>query len=98
MRIIGAELAGSIIVNMTFLKDEGLIEPVSAYNVQPGQRTPLRFYSVEFDLVVIVNGRNLRYEARWPKSLNVESEGHLTDNVVAQGQICIAASFKPGTA
>jgi hypothetical protein len=44
-------------------------------------------YKVEFELVMIVNGRNLRYEARWPK--NGQARG--------TAQVCIAAAFKPGT-
>jgi len=55
------------------------------------------YYAIEFELVMIVDGRNLRYEARWPKSTAVGAipEGQ---RVHARGQICIAAAFDPGTA
>jgi hypothetical protein len=81
---------------MTFLKDEGHIEleAPSMYCTDPDAKP---FWSVEFELVMIVDGRNLRYEARWPApgkdKLPVENQ-----TVHAQGQICIAAAFRPGTA
>jgi hypothetical protein len=83
---------------MTFLREEGHIklqEP-SVYSTYQGPKAP-RYWSVEFQLVMIVEGRNLRYEARWP----LPSEDEQTSQgptVHATGQISIAAAFKPGTA
>jgi len=79
----GAQQAGVVISDMTKLVKAGvfpLITPESGMRGKP-------HYKVEFELVMIVNGRNLRYEARWPKG------GQATGT----SQICIAAAFKPGT-
>jgi hypothetical protein len=94
---IGAELAGSIEADMTFLKDEGRIQPKlpSEYSTFRGSQTP--HWEVSFDLVMIVDGRNLRYEARWPSLTDAEAGSH-QQSVQAKGQICIAAAFQPGTA
>jgi hypothetical protein len=49
-------------MDMTFLRDQGLISVT-----KPLPDTPCQdFYDVELELVMIVNDRNLRYEARWP--------------------------------
>ncbi|KAF5857425.1 hypothetical protein ETB97_005772 [Aspergillus alliaceus] len=56
----GVEEAGRIVVDMTYLKDEGHIVPIRP----PGGN---RHYLIEFDLVVIVDGRNLQFEARYPR-------------------------------
>ena len=83
---------------MTFLKDQGLIqpEPPSVYSTHYGTKAA-HFWSVTFQLVMIVEGRSLRYEARWPAPKNNEPIVYNQD-VHAKGQICIAAAFKPGTA
>jgi hypothetical protein len=44
-------------------------------------------YRIEFELVMIIDERNLRYETRWPRGGEAR----------AYGQICIAAAFRPGT-
>jgi hypothetical protein len=94
----GAEIAGSIEVDMSFLKDLGYIQPTepSESSVHYGKKNK-RYYLVEFDLVMILDGRNLRYEARWPPSKQLEKFGQ-AQKVQASGQICVAAAFKPGTA
>ena len=68
---------------MTFLKTRGLIQPT-----QPEEGTRGKpHYKVEFELVMIIGGRNLRYESRYPAGGPVHG----------QGQTCIAAAFEPGT-
>lgn len=79
----GAEIAGRIIADMSFLVTEGRIEAIEP---DPGV-SGKRHYKIEFELVMIIDGRNLRYEARWPVGGEVRSGG----------QICIAAAFRPGT-
>jgi hypothetical protein len=68
---------------MTFLKDEGIIQPTYPERGLKGKP----HYKVEFELVMIIDGRNLRYEARYPAGGEVKG----------RGQICIAAAFEPGT-
>ncbi|KAF9888242.1 hypothetical protein FE257_008811 [Aspergillus nanangensis] len=78
----GKEEAGRIIVDMTYLKTQGLIEPVKARGVKKP------FYEVVFDLVVIItNHCNLKFEARYPSGSTAE------ESVQERGQICIAAAF-----
>jgi len=95
-RLIGAELVGSIIADMTFLMTEGHIQPELPSEFSKYSNSEGRHWAVTFDLVMIVDGRNLRYEARWPPSKDDEMSQQQV--VHAQGQICIAAAFKPGTA
>jgi hypothetical protein len=78
-----AHVAGQITADMTFLVTEGRVMPT-----EPEEGIAnMRHYKIEFELVIIVNGRNLRYEARWPRG--GKCRGY--------GQICMAAAFKPGT-
>jgi hypothetical protein len=83
---------------MTFLKDEGHIklQGPSFYSTYKGPKPP-KHWSVEFQLVMIVDGRNLRYEARLPMP-SATTTGPRGQTVHARGQISIAAAFKPGTA
>src|SRR5438128_2561274 len=82
---------------MTFLRELGylqLTEP-SGSSVNHGNLNK-SYYSVEFDWVMILEGRNLRYEARWPPADQLDKYGQ-TQTVRAFGQVCIAAAFRPGT-
>lgn len=92
---IEAEIAGKIEVDMTFLRDDGHIEPVLPSEFSIKSRAP--YWAVEFDLVMVVEGRSLHYEARWPPSGD-EMRASQPQKVHAHGQVSIAAAFKPGTA
>lgn len=81
----GHEQAGHILVDMTFLKDDPDFCPVKP---APGGKGQIH-YRVEFDLVIKINGRNLRFEARYPGGENGILRG--------ERQFSIAASFQPGT-
>jgi len=85
----GAYEAGRIITDFTFLKDEGLISPIISQQRKKGGGVTRSYYVVQYDLVVIVEGRNLRYEARYPSGADGK-----TMNVV---QTSIASAFRPGT-
>ena len=80
---------------MSFLRDDKHIQPSlpSVYSTKRGQNE--YHWDVEFDLVMIIEGRNLYYEARWPQSSGMEPSIH--QEVRGRGQVCIAAAFKPGT-
>ncbi|KAE9363645.1 hypothetical protein N431DRAFT_422567 [Stipitochalara longipes BDJ] len=78
-----AELAGTIKADMTPLVRSGKIPltlPEDGFEGAP-------HYRIEFELVMIINGRNMRFEARWPRGGEVQGST----------QICIAAAFRPGT-
>jgi hypothetical protein len=77
-------VAGVIEVDMTPLVNGHRIKATEPEEGYEGKR----HYRIDFELVIIVNGRNLRYEARWPVGGEVRVE---------QKQVCIAASFRPGT-
>jgi hypothetical protein len=79
-----AQLAGTILVDMTFLRTENKIQPV---NKQAGQLGRSQYWRVEYELVAVVDGRNLRYYARWPPGGAVKG----------MCQVGIAAAFLPGT-
>ncbi|KIM98784.1 hypothetical protein OIDMADRAFT_181289 [Oidiodendron maius Zn] len=81
----GAEEAGRITADLTFLKTNNQIKPTIATNEKGKQ---LSYYEVEFDIWLIIEGRNLRFEARSPVNKN---------EVSASADFCIAAGFSPGT-
>jgi hypothetical protein len=70
---------------MTFLKTQRIISPI---NPDPDVKGS-RHYRVDFVLVIIIDGRNLRFEARYPSG----PEGR----VHTSGRFSIAAAFVPGT-
>ena len=76
-------MAGVIVVDMAPVIQSGRIKRTYPEEGFLGKA----HYYIEFELVLIVKGRNLRYEARWPRGGEVRG----------QGQICIAAAFQPGT-
>lgn len=82
---------------MTFLRDEARIQPegpseFSEFSEEPGKL----HWAVHFELVMIIEGRNLRYQARWPMKRDLHAGQQPAVRV--EGQICIAAAFQPGTA
>ncbi|KAF7893695.1 uncharacterized protein EAF02_001233 [Botrytis sinoallii] len=79
----GATVVGIIETDMTFLKEQNLIQPVEP---EEGVRAK-RHYKVGYELVMIVNDRNMRWEARYPAGGKVQGTG----------QVSIAAAFVPGT-
>jgi hypothetical protein len=81
--ILDAELAGTIKADMTQLVRSGKIQ--LTHPEEGSEGAP--HYRIEFELAMIINGRNLRFEARWPQGGEVQGST----------QICIAAAFRPGT-
>jgi len=77
------QVAGKIISDMTWLRDKKIIKP---QNPEPG-KDGVPYFKVEYELAAIVEGRNLRYEARYPAGGKVQKSQ----------QISIAAAFRPGT-
>ena len=94
-------MAGQIVVDMSFLHERGhiFLQPPSLSSTKPYRSQRDCHWEVEFDLVMIVDGRNLYYEARWPPSQVVDGETVTPEAqaVQARGQTCIAAAFQPGT-
>jgi hypothetical protein len=99
----GAQLAGSISTDMSFLRDEGYIR-ITQPEINRWTQCPMGkpHYRVEYDIVVIVENRNLRYETRWPSRQAVYASDQVlalpeTPEVKQRGQLSLAAAFHPGT-
>ncbi|KAH7377574.1 hypothetical protein BKA64DRAFT_736873 [Cadophora sp. MPI-SDFR-AT-0126] len=104
----GVQLEGKIITKMTFLEDKkhiSLIKPAPDVN---GVVKGKPHYRVEYDLVPIIEKRNLRIEARWPVQPLSDadadrSEGspskrrRVEQNTIQTTLVSIAAAFEPGT-
>jgi len=83
---LGSMIAGTIQADMTFLRTNNLIQPITAANYEGKLYT---YYEITFDLYIIIEGRTLRFEARSPQHRG---------EVEASTKFCIAAGFVPGTA
>ena len=82
----GAERLGKIMVDLTQLRDQ----PDKYLRTEDNSdRIAHTFWEIEFDLCLIIDGRNLRFEARSPEN---------PDQVTSSRNFSIAASFVPGTA
>ncbi|EXJ88661.1 hypothetical protein A1O1_05592 [Capronia coronata CBS 617.96] len=82
----GAQEEGRILADLTFLRTQNHIEPKTETNAQGKSYS---YYEIFYDLWIIIEGRNLRFEARSP------IDGA---DVKATKQFSIAAGFVPGTA
>jgi hypothetical protein len=58
----GAEKVGEIVVDFTFLRKEGLIQPVDGY-CRRGKRVGKRHYRVTYTMVIKVVDRDLQCES-----------------------------------
>jgi hypothetical protein len=92
----GAEQVGSIEVDMSFLKNRGLIEPQLPSTSSTHHGTPKKHWEVHYEVVLIVEGRSIRFEARHPIEADLK-EGQ-EQIVLAVKLVGIAAAFQPGTA
>jgi hypothetical protein len=98
-----AQCAGIIVTDVTRLRDEGLLEIIGRKVDHDGVVQVERHYRVEYDMVPIVEGRNLRYESRWPAvDHNVTAgkrkrAGTADYQVLETAQVSIASAFRPGT-
>lgn len=92
----GAEKVGSIVADLTFLKDEGLIKPQSPSVFSTYSNLQKQHWEVLYEVAMIVEGRSIRFEARWPYKDNLK-QGQ-KQRVLAMKLLGIAAAFKPGTA
>ena len=88
---------------MSFLRDEGYIR-TTLPELDEYTRGPIGkpHYRVEYDIVVIVENRNLRYDARWPSKQAKYAHDQVlalpeTPEVRQRGQLSLAAAFIPGT-
>lgn len=89
-------MAGSIIADLTFLKNEGYLVPQRPSEHSIHYQTQKMFYEVIYEIAMIVEGRSIRFEARWPtKEMLIPGQ---EQQVLATKLVGIAAAFQPGTA
>jgi hypothetical protein len=105
-RAADAQIAGKIVTDMTFLRNKGLATIIYPKSDASGVTRGHPHYRVEYDLVVIVEGRNMRYEARWPPMESMDDDqvakkrkrsGQYKFEVLQTAQVSIASAFQPGT-
>lgn len=87
----GASLLSYIEVDVSDLKKEFPLE----YKADAGPRTKVsnRFIRVvKFDLVIDIEGKQLKYEARWPPRAETPEEVQVRKS----GYVSLAPSFAPG--
>lgn len=92
----GAELVGVIEADLTFLKDEGLIKPRLPSDGRNLSGARKEFWEIHYEVALIVEGRSIRFEARWPSQEDLKPGQD--QKVLAMKLVSIAAAFKPGTA
>ncbi|KAF2124677.1 hypothetical protein P153DRAFT_325969 [Dothidotthia symphoricarpi CBS 119687] len=92
----GAELIGSIEANLTFLKEDGLIQPQQPSEFSTHFGSQKWYWEVYYEVAMIVEGRSIRFEARWPVKGNLQHGQH--QKVLVMKLVGIAAAFAPGTA
>lgn len=94
---LGAVQIGTIETDMTFLIDEGHIQPQSPSPDSTYAGSRRKFWQTHYDILMIVEGRSIRFEARWPAKKNCRPRDG-PQRVLATKLVGIAAAFEPGTA
>jgi hypothetical protein len=79
----GAVVAGEIEVDLSDLREQGLVA-AQRYD----ENSPW-YWRVDYDLVMEVEGLNLKFYVRWPREGGVYGQ---------PGRISLVAAFRPGTA
>jgi hypothetical protein len=86
---------GTIVADLTPLRDQGLIKPESPSDFSNHSRSK-KHWEVHYEVAMMVEGRSIRFEARWP-SKEARKGGPIVNRFDSK-LIGIAAAFKPGTA
>jgi hypothetical protein len=91
----GAVKVGSITADLTKLKDEGCIIPQrpSEHSIHFGSQK--MYWEVFYEIAMIVEGRSIRFEARWPTTENLKAGAK--QEVLGARLVGITAAFQPGT-
>lgn len=92
----GAEPIGRIETDLTFLIEEGHIVPQfpQEYSTHAGSKQ--RHWEAHYELLMTVEGRSIRFEAKWPARRHLRT-GQVQRDLGAT-LVGIAAAFPPGTA
>ncbi|KAF2624064.1 hypothetical protein BU25DRAFT_348820 [Macroventuria anomochaeta] len=92
----GAVMVGYLEADLTRLKDEGRIalQQPSEYSTYTGSQK--KYYEVHYEVALIVEGRSIHFEARYPVKDNLRPGEK--QEVLGAKLVGIAAAFAPGTA
>ncbi|KAH6646709.1 hypothetical protein BKA67DRAFT_524621 [Truncatella angustata] len=82
--LLGAEKIGEILVDFTFLREQGLIQPIEPIKKPNGKTIGTRHYRVVFTMAIRVVDRDLQCYALY------------SGQVVKRCRINIASAFRPG--
>jgi hypothetical protein len=93
---LGAVAIGTIETDLTFLIEEGLTEPHLPTPSNTYARSRRKHWEAHYELLFIVEGRSMRFEARWPAKKNLP-QGR-KQKVLVTNLVEIASSFPPVTA
>jgi hypothetical protein len=93
--IVGAKPVGSIEADLTFLIERNLIQPQfpSEYSTYFGSTK--QHWVTHYEVAMVVQGRSIRFEARWPVKRDLEPGK--SQEVLVMKLVGIAAAFQPGT-
>jgi hypothetical protein len=97
----GAEKVGEIVVDFTFLRDQGLIVPVDGGVGSSGKRVGRKHYLVKYTMVIKVVDRDLQCKSQLPYGV-MSTVLIFAGFAIYGGQVrqkCrlnIAAAFRPG--
>ncbi|PVI00853.1 hypothetical protein DM02DRAFT_671732 [Periconia macrospinosa] len=92
----GATKIGSLEADVTFLRDEKLIEPEFPSEFSNHAGSKIKHWVVNYEIVLISEGRRFRFEARWPSK--AELKPGQEQRILDAKLFGVAASFQPGTA
>jgi len=90
----GAVMVGFLQTDLTRLRDEGRIEPQQPSGAYAHSQK--RYWEVHYEVALIVEGRSIRFEARYPVE-DALRPGEQQE-VLGVKLVGIAAAFVPGTA
>jgi hypothetical protein len=92
----GAVMVGFLQTDLTRLRDEGRIEPQHPSRFSTHAGSQKRYWEVHYEVALIVEGRSIRFEARYPVK-DALRPGEQQE-VLGVKLVGIAAAFAPGTA
>ncbi|KAL1794641.1 hypothetical protein ACET3X_006457 [Alternaria dauci] len=92
----GAVMVGFLTADLTRLREEGRIEPQYPSEFSKYAGSQKRYWEVHYEVALIVEGRSIRFEARYPVKDDLRPGEQ--QEVLGVKLVGIAAAFAPGTA
>jgi hypothetical protein len=92
----GAVMVGFLTADLTRLRDEGRIKPQYPSEFSKHAGSQKRYWEVHYEVALIVEGRSIRFEARYPVKDGLRPGEQ--QEILGIKLVGIAAAFSPGTA